>query len=165
MKHFRIVAISLVLVIALGAFMSPATAVFAEGGDDDVEVEEVEGEEDEENFFCTADPEEYQHPVAAGIAELYGIEYDEVMLHFCEEVDLGDGDDAGFGFGQIMLAYETGDPNEALALRMSGMGWGEIWQLMGKIGKPDKAGPPWWADNDYDGDGPPPWAGKKDKEK
>jgi hypothetical protein len=94
------------------------------------------------------------------------------MALFCEPVakEDGDGEDSGWGFGQIMLGLETGDLEGTLALRAEGMGWGQIWQEMGLIGKgKDKgkakdAGPPWWADNDYDGEGPPPWAGKgKDK--
>ena len=152
MKHLRVLTLSIVIMFALVAFMSPATAVFAEEPDE------------EENYFCTEDADG-EHPVAAGIAELYEIEYDDVMALFCEPVEgREDPDDSGWGLGQIMLALETGDLEGTLAKRAEGMGWGEIWQEMGLIGnKKEGAGPPWWADNDYDGEGPPPWAGKKDK--
>ena len=168
MKRLRILGLSLVIMFALVAFMSPATTVFAE----DPEPEDGE----EENYFCTEEVEE-QHKVAAGIADLYELDYDAVIALFCDPVtkEDGDGEDAGWGFGQIMLALETSDGDLASAQslldqRAEGMGWGQIWQEMGLIGKAkDKgkakdAGPPWWAGNDYDGEGPPPWAGKgKDK--
>jgi len=168
MKHLRFFSFSMILVLALVSVMSPATAALAEEGDE-------EGLEEEINYFCT-DTED-QHPVAAGIAELYEVEYEDVMAMFCENMEMREGEeaDAGFGFGQIMLAYSTfaqgaeledleGDFSleGILGMREEGMGWGQIWQEMGLIGKPDDVGKPDGVGKP-DHVGPPPWAGGKDK--
>jgi len=129
---------------------------------------EVAIDDDEINYFCQPETEE-QHPVAAAIAETYGVEEEQVLAWFCED---------GFGFGQIMLALQTsqaseGDPGELLARRSAGEGWGEIWismELIGQAsdahppGRPEDAGPPEWA-GPPDGDddvGPPEWLGLPD---
>lgn len=99
---------------------------------------------------CTgADP----HPVGVSLANQFQVTYEEIMGWFC----------AGFGFGEIELAYQTslqaGVPvEEIFALRQSGLGWGQIWQSLGLLpggGPPDGAGPP-------DGVGPPDGIGPPD---
>jgi hypothetical protein len=94
------------------------------------------------NYFCVNTDAE--HPVGARLAAKFGMAYSEVMRLFC---------DGGWGFGQIMLALSTGkiaesSPIDLLNQRASGMGWGEIWQEMGLIGRGrfrnenGEAGPP-----------------------
>ena len=70
------------------------------------------------------------HPVAARLAERYGVTTDWVMGYYCN----------GYGMGQIMLALKTAqitgtDPENLLADRAEGTGWGEIWQALKLIGK------------------------------
>jgi hypothetical protein len=151
-----------------------ATRINIEEPDDedgeDGEDDDGEDGEDEENFFC-ANPDA-SHPVGQSIAERYGLTYEEVMAWFCE---------GEFGFGQIMLALQTsgitGDSaDDLLARRAGGEGWGQIWQDLDLIGRPEDAGPPEWAGRPEgagppedrgrpegagppDGSGPPPWAG------
>lgn len=115
-------------------------------------------EEGEGSYFCE-NRDDDEHPVAAGIAETYEIEYQTVIAWFCG--DNIDKDGENFGFGEIMLALQTSEleddeitAEEILDRRAGGEGWGEIWQDLGLIGKPDHAGPPEWV-----GDGPPEWAG------
>ena len=101
--------------------------------------------------FCADGKQEKPHPLAARIAERYGVAESWVMEHFC----------AGYGMGQIMLALKTGeiegigtDPESLLTERANGVGWGNIWKNLGLIGsereghsppgllkKPDHAGP------------------------
>lgn len=97
--------------------------------------EEPEDEDDEEvgegpsdGFYCIQS--EIPHPSGKRLAELYGVDYLTLQEWFCE----------GFGWGQIMLALQTGmitgdDPGYLLEQRKSGMGWGEIWQDLGLIGR------------------------------
>jgi hypothetical protein len=114
-----------------------------------------------------------RHPVASRIAERYDLEYEDVIGWFCLGVENEDGDSErnGFGLGQIMLALETarkagGEPEEYLARRAAGEGWGVIWKDLGiKGGK--GGGPPWATVSGEDDEaetttrtgGPPPWAG------
>lgn len=142
-------------------------------------VDDPEEGDEEVGYFCLEDGE-MQHPVAAGIAETYGVEYDQVIGWFC---------DGGFGFGQIMLALMTQEitgtsAEETLARRAAGEGWGKIWISMELIGKPGDVLPPgsresaggetpFWAGDppggagrpegagrpDWAGGGKPPWAG------
>ncbi len=116
--------------------------------------EEEEQEREEDGFFCS-NPEE-EHPVAAAIAETYDTDYETVISMFCE----GGGEDgsAKTGFGQIMLAFQTaeetdGSAQDILSERLDGKGWGQIWQDLDLIGKPDDAGKP-------EDVGPPEDAGK-----
>lgn len=118
--------------------------------------EEDEDEEEPSNtgYYCTQS--EVPHPFGARLAENYDVEYATLQGWFCD----------GFGWGQVMLALQTGeitgeDPEALLELRRGGSGWGQIWQELKLIGKPEHAGPP----NDEDDDGKPDHAGpKKDKE-
>jgi hypothetical protein len=128
------------------------TVVLQEPDEEDPDQEDPE-EADEVNYFCRADTTA-QHPVAAGIAETYGMEYGQVLAWFC---------DGGFGFGQIMLALMTqeqtgGSADELLARRAGGEGWGQIWISLDLIGEPDDAVPPGRPETA----GPPDWLGQED---
>jgi hypothetical protein len=92
----------------------------------------------ETSAYCSGDKEN-DHPFAASIADTYGVSVSEVMGYFCQ----------GFGFGQIMLALQTGQMegvtdsvSDMLASRKSGMGWGQIWKGMGLIGNADHGNSP-----------------------
>jgi hypothetical protein len=93
------------------------------------------------------------HPVAASLAEQYGLAYEEILTWFCED---------GYGMGEIKLALETGEvtgmpAGELLALRTELGGWGPVWQGLGMIGRP-AAGPPEGAGPSEEA-GPPEGAG------
>lgn len=109
---------------------------------DDADADDEEGNG---NFCVGADP----HLVAARLAEAYeGVEYEDIMGWFCE---------GRFGFGEIMIALSTSerlnsngagddsasddddsqgalDVEDLLAMRASGLGWGQIRQDLGLIG-------------------------------
>lgn len=98
-------------------------------------VEPKEEDEDDEmgegpstGFYCIQS--DVPHPFGERLAERYGVDYTILQGWFCD----------GFGWGQIMLALQTGmitgdDPEALLEERSSGLGWGEIWQNLGLIGK------------------------------
>jgi hypothetical protein len=72
------------------------------------------------------------HPVAAWLAEAYGLPYEQIMDWFLE----------GYGFGEIVHALKTGEKTgvpaeELLALSDELGGWGEVWQELGLIGRPE----------------------------
>lgn len=90
----------------------------------------------EKSAYC-AGRKDKPHPLAAGIEEIYGVSPEETMTYFCD----------GFGFGQIMLAYQThemGGPevSDLLANRKSGIGWGQMWKEHGFVGEPGEASSP-----------------------
>lgn len=106
-----------------------------EDGEEDGE-DDDDGDADGENFFC-ANPDE-SHPVGQSIADSHDLSYEEVMAWFCE---------GNFGFGQIMLALHTAEitgdsADDLLGRRAGGEGWGQIWQDLDLIGRPEDAGPP-----------------------
>jgi hypothetical protein len=113
---------------------------------DDLDDEDDQEEEDEENYFCTST--EDQHPVAASMAETYGVSYEEIMAWFCGvEGEEGQEGTESVGLGQIMLALQTAEvtgesADTYLQSRKEGQGWGQIWQEADLIGKPDKKDPP-----------------------
>ncbi len=82
--------------------------------------------------YC-AEGKEDAHPLAARIAEKYGVSEGYVMEYVC----------GGMGFGDVMLALKMGgdDPGGMLLQRMEGRGWGQIWKDADLIGK-DKADSP-----------------------
>lgn len=62
-----------------------------------------------------------QQPVAARLADAFGVSYDEIMAWHCK----------GFGFGEIAKAYllakQAGkSAGDYLAMRTAGKGWGQI---------------------------------------
>jgi hypothetical protein len=119
-------------------------------GDGDTEVEKPEGFQDN-SAFCAEDKQDKPHPLAPKLAERFGVSEEWVMEKFCD----------GYSIGAIMLAIKTSQiegmtatPDELLASRTAGKGWGLIWQELGLIGsekngqsppgllkKPDHAGP------------------------
>lgn len=112
----------------------------ANKGDDDLELAEGEEKKEKEGLegkinssYCSGEKEN-DHPFAVAISETYGASVSDVMGYFCN----------GFGFGEIMLAFQTHQMNNEeissmLDLRESKHGWGQIWQDMGIIGNADKA--------------------------
>jgi len=125
---------------------------------DDLDGDETEVENDDlaegsklNSAYCMDGKQEKPHPLAAKMAERYGVSEDWVMGYFCE----------GYGMGAIMLALKTSqingitvDPESLLTERSNGVGWGNIWKNIGLIGsereghsppgllkKPDHAGP------------------------
>lgn len=98
------------------------------GVDPEEEDDDEMGEGPSTGFYCIQS--DVPHPFGERLAERYGVEYTILQGWFCE----------GFGWGQIMLALQTGmitgdDPGALLEERSSGLGWGEIWQNLGLIGK------------------------------
>ena len=118
------------------------------------EEEPVDGEDDPSNgYYCRQS--EDAHPFGERLAERYETDYETLQSWFCD----------GFGWGQIMLALQTGeitgdDPADLLEARQDGEGWGQIWKRLKLIGRPEHAGPP----NDEDGNGRPDFAGPPDDE-
>jgi hypothetical protein len=99
------------------------------GSTDDDDEEELT--EEEVGYCVGVEP----HPVAQRLAETYGVAYEDIMTWFCE---------GRYGFGEIMHALQTGDPEEEgktpeqiLLLKTELGGWGKVWQELGLIGKPD----------------------------
>jgi hypothetical protein len=132
-----------------------ALEVMVEEQDDSTD-EDGDGEEEDgpsTGYYCTQSEE--PHPFGTLLAERYETDYATLQAWFC----------GGFGWGQVMLALQTseitgGDPGALLELRSGGAGWGEIWQELKLIGRPEHAGPP----NDEDGDGKPDFAGPPNDE-
>ncbi|MDF1521073.1 MAG: hypothetical protein P1P73_11425 [Brevefilum sp.] len=91
----------------------------------------VEVEEDlEDGAVCS---NEAIHPVLSSLAEDYEVEYDDLLVYFCEQE---------IGIGEIEHALATADleeVEETYDVLLSwfyddGMEWGEIWQTLGLIG-------------------------------
>lgn len=124
----------------------------AEGAVDEDDVEQGDpGDDPSTGFYCVQS--EIKHPFGASLAKRYEVDYATLQAWFCD----------GFGWGQIMLALQTsratgGDPGELLDLRRGGAGWGEIWQDLKLIGRPDHAGP----SEDKGGKGKPDHAGPRE---
>jgi len=98
--------------------------------DDDADKEKTEGFK-ENSAFCAEGKQEKPHPLAPKIAQRYGVTEEWVMGYFCE----------GYSIGAIMLAIKTSQldgvtdsPDQLLADRESGNGWGLIWKGLGLIG-------------------------------
>jgi hypothetical protein len=101
-----------------------------------VAITPADGEDDGEDggAYCTTDK---VHPVATAIAATYGVTYEEVMEWKC----------AGFGFGNIMLALQTGKvtellPADILQMKQEQGGWGVLWHSLGIVKNPKHAQPP-----------------------
>jgi hypothetical protein len=116
-----------------------------ETGDDDGDTDDDDiddGDDTDDGTDDGADTLIKQHPVAAAIADHFGVSYEEVKaLH-----------DGGYGFGNIAKAYFFAEalemtPHELLA-EARGSGWGNVLKQNGihpgavGHGQPDKAGPP-----------------------
>ena len=107
--------------------------------------EEDEDGDKEASRFCDPISADDPHPRGWGLADAYGVDYAAVMGWFCNGAP---GGKDSYGFGEIMHALqtseETGEPVEDLLAQRATKGWGEIWQDLGLIGKPDENenGPP-----------------------
>ena len=124
-------------------------------GNDDLYEDENEVDDDDlaegsklNSAYCADGKQEKPHPLAAKMAERYGVTQDWIMGYFCE----------GYGMGQIMLAIKTSqiegieaNPETLLTERSNGVGWGNIWKNMGLIGR------------ERDGHSPPGLLKKPDK--
>jgi hypothetical protein len=79
-------------------------------------------------FYCS-NLGSYFHPVGYKIAQLYDVDYeDEVMSWYC----------AGYGLGEVKLAYQISEKTDysvesLFAMRNSGLGWGEILHMPGRL--------------------------------
>jgi hypothetical protein len=107
--------------------------------------DQAEGSKDN-SAYCADSKQDKPHPLAAKMAERYGVTQDFVMGYFCD----------GYGMGAIMLALKTNQlngtsPDALLAERANGVGWGNIWKNLKLIG------------NEKNGFSPPGLLKKKDK--
>jgi len=159
-KYLLFVMLLAVLIVAptgLALAAPPDSAprhVAADEDDPDEGEDETqdEGDDNSDSPYCTGEEIDRQHPVATNIAATYGVDYEEVIGYFCE----------GYGFGEIMLAYETGEFTGELAVELldrkgKGHAWGLIWKELGLIGNEKDGGAA-----PGHGRGKPDWAGKPD---
>ena len=109
-----------------------------EDGDDDDGMGKKEGFIDN-SAFCAEGKHEENHPLAPKIAERFDVSEQWVMDSFCE----------GYSIGAIMLAIKTSQmdgmpaPEDLLAERAAGNGWGLIWKELDLIGcKKEGQSPP-----------------------
>lgn len=83
-----------------------------------------------QGHFCTELDD--SHPVAARLAEEYGVYYEQIMSWFCV---------GNFGFGEIKNAFKANQKlegysaEEILAMKEELGGWGKVKQELGLIGK------------------------------
>ncbi len=122
-----------VIAQALSATVLPVTEAQDPDPTDEPEPE-TEDEEPRPGLYCDGSSEA-QHPVGLKLAEQFGSDYATIMGWFCQ----------GYGFGEIALAYQISQVagvsvEEVFEKRASGMGWGQIMQEYGLIGK-DKPKP------------------------
>lgn len=106
--------------------------------------------------FCAVD--DHDHPIAAKIADTYGMDYDTVEGYLC-------GAEQEFvPLGKLMLALQTAAISdyslEDLLFSDEPIKWGTIWQEIGK-GKPDHGIAPGQIKK-QDGENTPPDAGGND---
>ncbi len=83
--------------------------------------------------------EDQFHPVAAKVADTYGVDYSDIQDYLCG-VTTG----TSVPLGQIMLALSLGGDYTEYLDGFENIGWGQIWQNL-EIpiqGKPDKGTPP-----------------------
>lgn len=128
----KIITAIIIAIIMLAVSLGTGT-VFAqdEGGDGEPIITEPIEEPDELNPACEG---VMFHPAIFRIAKRYGTTYEELLTYFC---------DYEFGVGEIFLMMETinrmsGEVSqeEIFAMRAEEeLGWGEIWQGMGLIGR------------------------------
>jgi hypothetical protein len=74
------------------------------------------------------------HPVIQRLSVTYDVAYGDILGWFCQ---------GRYGLGEIMHALQTSDPDEGtspeqlLGRKTELGGWGQVWQELGLIGKPD----------------------------
>jgi hypothetical protein len=134
-------------------------------GNDDADEEEEDDSEGNGNAWAWGEGGAYcnggkdrPHPVAAKIAEQYGVDAEWVMSHACD----------GHGFGGVMLALQSqqagGEGGESaegyLNQRKQGKGWGQLWKEGGLVGNPSAGSPPpGLLKKQFKDNGPPPGKG------
>jgi hypothetical protein len=105
-----------------------------QNGDDQGEDENSAGDDSRAiksaSAYCNGEIQGKPHPVAAKLAQLYGVTPEWVMGYFC----------SGHGMGTIFLALKTSqlagvNAGELIGQHDAGKGWGEIWQELNLIGK------------------------------
>jgi len=115
-----------------GNWIAESIKLVGNGDDksDNNEEQNTEGFKDN-SAFCADGKQLKPHPLAPKLAERYGVTQDWVMERFCE----------GYSIGAIMLAIKTSQvegmtasPDDLLADRAAGQGWGLIWKDLGLIG-------------------------------
>lgn len=162
-RRYYPVVVAVLLGLLLAALV-PTVAMASDSYSVAVDEHEDENGDDESDLedspFCVVVEGEYEltHPVAEGITETYSDtvegDYAIVMDWFCN----------GFGFGQILLALQTETilegpdaptADDLLTRRVDGEGWGQIWQDLELIGRPEDAGPPFGDPPGRSGDVPP----------
>jgi hypothetical protein len=134
MKKKMILVVSCVLLLGLAmAGVTYAQTMPSLAGDLQQEPDDVIADEDLETpAYCL---EGKTHPALAWLAEFYEVDYDELLVYFC---------DYEFGIGEIEHALATAELEdvemtyqELLEWRYDGgtkeVGWGEIWQALGLI--------------------------------
>ena len=137
-------AVGFILVMVIGLIWT--TSAFAqinpqfvvqETLEDPTEEPEVEPTEESEDANPVCDDDLAEHPVLSWIEAQYDVPKADLLTYFCEYE---------FGIGEIVHLLETlarteGTEDEytveeLLAMRMEDeMGWGEIWQAAGLIGR------------------------------
>jgi hypothetical protein len=101
--------------------------------------DKAEGRKDN-SAYCNAGKKQDPHPFALALAEKFDADPSWVMQNFCD----------GYSMGAILLALKTGsikdiDPDDILAMRAGGMGWGAVWKELKMIGSEREAKtPPGW---------------------
>ncbi len=133
MKQKIAIIFSLVLIVGLLWTGSAFAQELDQDGSPNTleETEEPEGGLEESNPVCEGLVE---HPVLAWIESQYDVEFEDLQTYFC---------DYDFGIGEIVMMLESHARTEEeislediLAMRMDEeLGWGEIKQSLGLIGK------------------------------
>ena len=114
-----------------GNWIAESIKLVGNGNDKrDNDEEKTEGFK-ENSAFCADGKQVKPHPLAPKIAERFGVSEEMVMSYFCD----------GYSIGAIMLAIKTSQvegmtasPDDLLADRAAGHGWGLIWKELGLIG-------------------------------
>ena len=114
-----------------GTWIAESIKLVGNGNDkNDDNEEKTEGFKDN-SAFCADGKQVKPHPLAPKIAERFGVSEEMVMGYFCD----------GYSMGAIMLAIKTSQlegvtasPDDLLADRSAGNGWGLIWKELGLIG-------------------------------
>jgi hypothetical protein len=116
-----------------------------------------------ESYYC--DVAEQEHPIAAKIADSYGIDYDVIEGYLCAEEKVP--------LGKLMLALQTEAISDytldELLFGEWPVKWGQIWQTIDLKGKPDHGTAPGKiqnqdGENDPAGDGNDQGANKSGKQ-
>jgi len=113
-----------------GSWVAVSIKEVGPGSEDDDESDDREGFQDN-SAYCAEGKKDEPHPLAPKLAERYVVSEEWVMEKFCE----------GYSIGAIMLAIKTSQtegvsatPDELLAKREAGTGWGLIWKGLKLIG-------------------------------